>query len=67
MLVNWVYVIQPMLGAMKEAQGPAAMAAVGGVVGGLIGGLVSLAYPIVLLVFMRRPAVRAALAPPDAA
>jgi hypothetical protein len=56
-----------MLGAMKEAQGPAAMAAVGVVVGGLIGGLVSLAYPIVLLVFMRRPAVRAALAPPDAA
>lgn len=67
LLVNWVYVMQPMLAAMKGAEGPAAFGAIGGLVGGLIGGLVSLAYPIVLLAFMNRTALRAALAPREAA
>lgn len=62
LLVNWVYVMQPMLAAMKDAKGPAAIGAAGGVVGGLIGSLVSLAYPLVLLAFMNRTALRAALA-----
>jgi hypothetical protein len=67
MVVNWVYLIQPTLAAMKGAEGPAAMGALGGVVGGLLGGVFSLVYPVVLLVFMNRAAVRAALAPREAA
>lgn len=66
MIVQWIYVVQPMLAAMKGAEGPAAMGALGGVVGGLLGGIFSLVYPVVLLVFMNRAAVRAALAPQDA-
>jgi hypothetical protein len=67
LLVNWVYVMQPTLAAMKGAEGPAAIGAIGGLVGGLIGGLVSLAYPVVLLAFMNRTALRAALAPREPA
>ncbi len=66
-IVQWIYVVQPMLAAVKGAEGPAAMGAMGGVVGGLLGGLFALAYPIVLLVFMNRAVVRAALAPRDGA
>jgi hypothetical protein len=40
---------------------PAAMAGmIGGVAGGLIGGCVALVYPILLLIFLNRPKVRAA-------
>lgn len=64
-IVNWVYVIQPMLAAAKADAGPAAMGALGGAVGGMLGGLFALAYPVVLLIFMYRPAARAAVAPPE--
>jgi hypothetical protein len=66
-VVNWVYLIQPLMAAMKDVEGPAAMGVVGGAVGGLLGGLFSLVYPVVLLVFMNRSAVRAALAPREVA
>lgn len=62
MVVNWVYVLQPMLAAVKADPGPAAAGALGGAVGGMVGGLFGLAYPIVLLVFMNRAALREALA-----
>jgi len=61
MIGNWSFVMQPMLAAAKEAGGPAAMGAVGGVVATMLGGILSLIYPIVLLVFMNRPALRAAV------
>jgi hypothetical protein len=64
MLVNWLYLVQPML-AQGEAGGLGQAAAIGGAVGGMIGGCFSVIYPVVLLIFMYRPAVRAAVAPPQ--
>jgi hypothetical protein len=61
MIVNWMYLIQPTMAAMKDAQGPAAMGALGGLIGGLLGGLFSLIYPILLLIFMNRKALRQAV------
>ena len=64
LLVNWLYLLQPML-AQGEAGGLGQAAAIGGAVGGMIGGCFSVIYPVVLLIFMYRPAVRAAVAPPQ--
>lgn len=61
MIGNWTFVMKPMLAAAQEAGGPAAMGAVGGAVATLLSGIFSLIYPIVLLVFMNRPALRAAV------
>lgn len=65
MIINWVYLIQPLLaqGLGEGRMGQAA--AVGGAVGSMIGGCFSVIYPVVLLIFMYRPAVRAAVAPPQ--
>jgi hypothetical protein len=63
MLVNWLYLLQPML-AQGEAGGLGQAAAIGGAVGGMISGCFSVIYPVVLLIFMYRPAVRAAFGPP---
>ncbi|MFM6131224.1 MAG: hypothetical protein ACKPBV_21300 [Sphaerospermopsis kisseleviana] len=63
MIVNWMYLIQPAMAAMKDAQGPAAMGALVGLIGGLLGGLFSLIYPIVLLIFMNRAVLRQAVNP----
>lgn len=61
LVVNWIYLVQPMLANVNQAEGPAAAAAIGGAVGGLLGGCFSVIYPIILLVFMGRPALRNAL------
>lgn len=58
--VNW-YVMQPLLAKMQEGGGPGQVAVTAGIVGGLIGGCVGMIYPIVLLVFMNRPAIRHAV------
>ena len=63
MLVNWLYLLQPML-AQGEAGGLGQAAAIGGAVGGMISGCFSVIYPVMLLIFMYRPAVRAAFGPP---
>jgi len=63
MIVQWTSVVQPMLAARQGD----AIDVFGLVVGNLLGSLFSFAYPIVLLVFMNRAPVRAALAPRDGA
>jgi len=64
MIANWIYLVQPLLANMRQADGnggPAEAAAIGGAVGGLAGGCFGLIYPVILLVFMYRPALRDAL------
>jgi hypothetical protein len=53
--------MQPLLAKMQEGGGPGQVAVTAGIVGGLIGGCVGMIYPIVLLVFMNRPAIRHAV------
>lgn len=60
--INWFFLVQPLLAKAKEAGGAAEAGAIGGAIGGLAGGCLGLIFPIVLLVFMYRPAVRDALA-----
>lgn len=65
-VLTFVFVTRPMLERASQAQGPEAATAIGGVVGGSIGGCFSLAYPIILLIFMLRPKVAAAFRPASA-
>ena len=67
MIVTWMFLLGPTMAALKEAQGPAAMGALGGVIGGLVGGLFSLVYPVLLLIFMNRASLRQAVSPRERA
>ena len=58
MIVNWIYLVQPMLAKWNPAFGPAEAATVSTAVSGILGGCFGMLYPIVLLVFMSRPALR---------
>ena len=61
MIVNWIYLVQPMLANLKQAGGaggPAETLAMGTAVGGMASGCFGLVYPVILLVFMNRPALR---------
>ena len=62
-VMTFVFVTRPMLERASQAQGPEAAGAIGGAIGGGIGGCFSLAYPIILLIFMLRPKVAAAFRP----
>ena len=66
MILNFFFVIRPMLQTAHHQQGPEAIGAIAGVFGGAIGGCFSLVYPILLLIFMTRPKVVAAFRPPPA-
>jgi hypothetical protein len=59
-VINYIFLIQPMLQKAHSEQGPEAAGAVGGAIGGLAGGCFGLIYPILLLIFMTRPHVVAA-------
>jgi len=62
-VISVVYVVQPLMERAQEAANDVERGAmIGGAVGGLLGGVCSLAYPAVLLWFMGRPHVKAALA-----
>jgi hypothetical protein len=67
-VVNYFFLMRPMLEQAHQKQGPEAVGAMAGAIGGTIGGCFGLIYPILLLVFMMRPNVVAAFAgstPPD--
>ena len=64
MVMNFIFLLRPMLEEAQRRQGPEAAGAIGGAVGGTIGGCFGLIYPIVLLIFMTRPKVAAAFLPP---
>ena len=69
MVINFIFLLLPMLEEAQRKQGPEAAGAIGGALGGTIGGCFGLVYPILLLIFMTRPKVAAAFhspAPPPA-
>jgi hypothetical protein len=59
-VVNYFFLLRPMLEQAHQKQGPEAVGAMAGAIGGTIGGCFGLIYPILLLVFMVRPNVVAA-------
>ena len=62
MVVNYLFVWQPQLERIQRmAAGPEQAAMYGGMIGGACGGCVGLIYPVLLLVFMFRPNVIAAM------
>jgi hypothetical protein len=66
-VMNFIFLFPPMLEQVGRKQGPEAAGAIGGAVGASLGGFFGLIYPILLLIFMTRPKVRAAFqmgAPP---
>jgi hypothetical protein len=64
-VVNFIFMVLPMIDQARQQQGPEAAAAVGGAVGGTLGGCFGLIYPVLLLIFMTRPKVVAAFRPPS--
>jgi hypothetical protein len=63
--LNFVFLTRPMLERASQQQGPEAAGAMGGAIGASIGGCFGLIYPILLLIFMMRPNVKAAFRPLD--
>jgi len=64
---NVIFLLRPMLEEASRKHGPEAAGAIGGAVGGTFGSCVGVAYPILLLIFMMRPNVKAAFQTPAAA
>jgi hypothetical protein len=62
-VLNFLFIIRPLLEKASQQQGPEAAGAIGGAIGGGIGGCFSLIYPILLLIFMTRPKLVAAFQP----
>jgi hypothetical protein len=62
-VINFFFLMMPMLERAGDAAGPERAGLVGGAVGGTLGGCVGLIYPVLLLYFMLRPNVRAAFEP----
>jgi len=63
-VVNYLFLVRPMLDEVQRSQGPEAAGAIGGALSASIGGCVGLIYPIVLLYFMTRREVAAAFRRP---
>ncbi len=63
-VVNYFFLMRPLLEQAQAKQGPEAAAAIGGAIGGTVGGCFGLIYPVLLLVFMLRPNVVAAFHQP---
>jgi hypothetical protein len=59
-VVNYFFLMRPMLAQAHLQRGPEAAAAIGGAIGGTVGGCFGLIYPVLLLIFMLRPNVVAA-------
>lgn len=64
MIINLALMAQPMFEQVPRRQQLEAAMAIGGPISGTIGGIFWLIYPVVLLIFMLRPKVAAALRPP---
>ena len=62
-VVNFIFLVEPMLKEAQHQQGPEAASALGGAIGGSFGGCLGMIYPVLLLFFMTRPAVVAAFQP----
>jgi hypothetical protein len=64
MVINYIFMVQPMIEQACQQQGPEAAGAMGAAIGGSIGGCFGLIYPVLLFIFMLRPTVVAAFRPP---
>jgi hypothetical protein len=65
-VVNYFFLIQPLLQQAQQKQGPEAAGAVGGAIGGMFVSCFGLIYPVLLLIFMLRPNIKAAFGQTDA-
>jgi hypothetical protein len=65
LVMNFIFLIGPLLEEASRKQGPEAAGAFGGAIGGSLGGCFGLIYPILLLVIMTRPKIVAAFLPPS--
>jgi hypothetical protein len=63
MVVNFIFLVRPMLDQARQEQGTQAAGAIGGAIGASIGGCFGLIYPVLLLIFMLLPKVAAAFLP----
>ena len=63
-VINYEVLLRPMLEQAAQQSGPAAAGAIGGAIGGTIGGFLGLIYPVLLIIFMTRPKVVAAIRAP---
>ena len=63
MVMNYLFLLRPLMAEAAQKQGPEAASAMGGVIGGTVGGCFGLIYPILLLIFMTRPKLVAAFNP----
>lgn len=62
-VINFLFLVRPMLEQAREQHGAEAAGAIGGAIGSSVGGCIGLIYPILLLIFMFRPNVVAAFRP----
>ena len=61
MVTNYIFILMPMAGEMRSGSAEA-LGAFAGLIGGLVGGCLGLVYPVLLIIFMNRPRIRAAFA-----
>lgn len=54
MVINYIYIVQPLIEKAHENPGPESAGELGGAIGGMVGGCVGAVYPILLLIFMFR-------------
>ena len=59
-VINYLFLVQPMMQQAHGKSGPEAAAAIGGAIGGTLGGCFGVLYPVALLIFMLLPKVAAA-------
>ena len=63
LVMNVLFFIGPMIEQANRAKGPEAAGLMGGAIGAGVGGCFGFIYPILLVIFMLRPNVRAAFRP----
>jgi hypothetical protein len=61
LVMNFFFLLRPLLQEAGRQQGPEAAAAFGGMIGGTLGGCFGMIYPVLLLIFLTRPKLVAAL------
>ena len=59
-VVNYFFMLRPLLEQAHQKTGPEAVGAMAGAIGGMVGGCFGMIYPVLLLVFMLKANVKAA-------
>ena len=63
--INAIFLMRPLMEQASQKQGPEAAVLIGGAIGGTFGSCFGMIYPVLLLIFMFRPNVKAAFRPSD--